>query len=84
MEERVLEIAIALEVFYQIDGSELTYKLSTRAVHLLGSPVDRVDRFKTVPELYRNPSDIVHGTASLSRNKQRNFTEDTERVHTIG
>ena len=35
-EDRLLDIAVALEVLFGLQGGELTHKLSVRAAHLLG------------------------------------------------
>ena len=83
-EDRVLDIAVALEVLYQLGGSELTYKLSIRAAHLLASPEYRCDAFNTVTQLYQNRSRIVHGSRNVSTEKRRAAAQVAERAYEIG
>ena len=52
LEDRILDIAVALEVLYGLKGGELTHNLSTRAAYLLGcGSAGRVDVFEAVQEL---------------------------------
>ena len=60
--DRVLDISIALEVLYQLDAPEITYKLSTRAGWYLGCNAnERLQIGKTMRDLYGFRSDIAHG-----------------------
>lgn len=85
LEDRVLDIAVALEVLYGLDSGELTHKLSTRAAHLLGrEPERRVEVFDAVGRLYGARSRIVHGGGSTKPSKRRNNREDAEQVAQLG
>ena len=64
-EDRLLDIAVAMEVLFSLQGGELTYKLSVRAAHLLGdSGEERLSVYESVQRLYRERSRIVHGDRS--------------------
>lgn len=68
--DRILDYAIALEILYGLDGSELTYKLGTRAAFLLGkTPKERRSTFEKVTEFYGVRSAIIHGG---TRKKRKN------------
>ena len=84
LEDRILDIAVALEVLYGLDRGELTYKLSTRAAHLLKLPEARVDLFDTVNELYRMRSRIVHGGSRMDPGTTQHVQEVAERGFKIG
>ena len=79
LQDRILDYAIVLEILYRLDRSELTYKLATRAGHLLGrTPQERIAIFEKVTEFYDTRSAIVHGP---SNKKQRKLGyEDFERA----
>ena len=54
-EDRLLDIAVALEVLFALEGGELTHKLSVRAAHLLGdSGEERLAVYESVQRLYKN------------------------------
>ena len=64
----VLDCAIALEIMYELDGSELTYKLATRAGHFLGADAEeRNTIFDNVKSFYRVRSAIMHGRKGVHR-----------------
>ena len=84
LEDRILDIAVALEVLYGLDRGELTYKLSTRAAHLLKLPEARVDLFDAVHELYRMRSRIVHGGSRTDPGTTQHVQEVAERGFKIG
>lgn len=72
LQDRILDYAIALEILYGLDSSELTYKLGTRAAYLLGkNPEKRREIFERVTEFYGMRSSIVHGAR---RKKHRNLS----------
>ena len=77
--DRILDYAIALEILYRLDGTELTYKLGTRAAWLLGkTPEERREIFDKIAKFYGIRSAIMHGS---TRKKYRNLRpEDYERV----
>ena len=52
-EDRVLDIAVALGVLFELHGGELTHKLSVRAAHLLGASREkRLAVYESVRRLY--------------------------------
>ena len=62
IEDRILDTAIALEAMYNLQGSELTYKLSTRAAYFLGADAEkRTEIFNKVKSFYKARSSIAHG-----------------------
>ena len=79
LHDRILDYAIALEILYRLDSSELTYKLGTRAAFLLGEkPQDRKSAFKKIADFYDIRSAIVHGP---TKRKHRDLRyEDFERA----
>ena len=75
-EDRLLDIAVALEVLFGLQGGELTHKLSVRAAHLLGaSGEERLAVYKSVQRLYEERSRIIHG-ARRRRDRRRQDIED--------
>ena len=61
-EDRILDTAIALEIMYGVDKSEITYKLKTRAGYFLGNDAqERMEIFGKVNDFYEARSAIVHG-----------------------
>ena len=75
-EDRLLDIAVALEVMFGLQGGELTHKLSVRAAHLLGhSGEERVVVFDSVQRLYKERSRIIHGGGP--RPRPHSHTEET-------
>ena len=82
-EDRVLDTAIALEIMYDLDGSGLTYKLSTRAAWLLGgSAKERKQIFDKVQSFYRAGSDIVHGNVEKHPDPDK-FWKALENGHNV-
>ena len=86
LEDRILDVAVALEVLYGLEGGELTHKLSTRAAYLLGgdSPEKRVEVYDRVQELYRARSSIVHGRKRLNRKERGEAQKAAESGFEIG
>ncbi|MCY3773297.1 MAG: HEPN domain-containing protein [Gemmatimonadetes bacterium] len=61
-EDCILDIAIALEIVYGLDGGEITHKLSTRAGWYLGNDYKERDQIREKIKLfYKLRSCIVHG-----------------------
>ena len=61
-EDKIIDLAIALEALYLPDAGESTFKLAVRASWYLGK--DREDRkklFEEFKELYKCRSRVVHG-----------------------
>ena len=86
IEDRILDVAVALEVLYSLDAGELTHKLSTRAAYLLGSgsAEDRVDVFDAVRDLYEVRSSIVHGRGRMDRAERERAQQVAKRGFDIG
>ena len=62
LQDSILDCAIALEILYRLDSSELTYKLSTRAAFLLEKcGKGRLRIFSKMTDFYGIRSVIVHG-----------------------
>ncbi len=60
-EDRILDVAIALERMYGLDGGEISHKMRTRSSWFLGRDAeDRVRVMESVAEFYRVRSEIVH------------------------
>ena len=70
-EDRILDVAIALERMYELGGGEISHKMRTRASWFLGGDAEsRVRVMKSVSEFYGVRSAIVHNSkrkASLER-----------------
>ena len=61
--DKVIDVAIALEIMCRA-GSELSYRLATRASYFLGESVeDRLATYETIRAFYSTRSSIVHGGA---------------------
>ena len=61
-EDRILDVAIALEIMYELDTPEITYKLKTRAGYFLGkNPEERMGIVAKVDHFYDARSAIAHG-----------------------
>ena len=70
LQDRILDYAIALEILYRLDSSELTYKLATRAAWLLEKiPGRRLASFEKMTEFYGIRSAIVHGATKKKHRK---------------
>ena len=60
-EDRILDVAVALERMYELDQGEISFKLKTRAACFLETETkNRLRVFKDVQELYDARSGIVH------------------------
>ena len=61
VEDRILDVAIALERMYALDRDEISHKLRTRAAWFLGTDAEsRVREMQAVKEFYDMRSAIVH------------------------
>ena len=70
LQDRILDYAIALEILYRLDSSELTYKLATRAAWLLEKiPGRRLASFEKMTDFYDIRSAIVHGPTKKKHRK---------------
>lgn len=62
-EDRILDVAIALERMYELDQGEVSFKLKTRAACFLESDTEaRLRVFKDVGAFYEARSKIVHNS----------------------
>ena len=60
-EDRILDVAIALERMYELGGGEISHKMRTRASWFLGGDAEGRRRvIKSVAEFYGVRSEIVH------------------------
>ena len=72
VDDRVLDVSIALEILYSLDSQEITHKLSTRAGWYLGSGSDdRLRIRKLVTNFYGLRSDVVHGGRNRKKGRKR-------------
>ena len=84
-EDRLLDIAVALEVLFGLQGGELTHKLSVRAAYLLGdSGEERLAVYKSVQHLYEERSRIVHGNRPRRDGTKTDTEETVEGAYRIG
>ena len=84
-EDRLLDLAVALEVLFGLQGGELTHKLSVRAAHLLGdSGQHRLTVYESVQRLYKERSRIVHGSRPRRGGRQTDTEETVEGAYRIG
>ena len=68
-EDRILDVAIALEIMYELDSPEITYKLKTRAGYFLGkNSEERMGIFTNVDHFYAARSAIVHRLRKKEQN----------------
>ena len=69
-DDRILDVAIALEQMYELDEGEISFKLKIRAACFLESTTqDRLRVFKDVEQLYEARSSIVHARKKKRRKK---------------
>ena len=70
-EDKILDVAIALELMYEPDSPEVTYKLAMRASSFLeDDPQKRLDIFNKIKAFYSARSSVVHSKkTSGAKNK---------------
>ena len=72
VDDRMLDVSIALEILYSLDSLEITHKLSTRAGWYLGRGADdRLRIRKLVSEFYGLRSDVIHGGRGRKKGGKR-------------
>ena len=73
VEDRILDVAIALERMYVLDKGKISRKLRNRASCYLGTDVESRERVKeSVKEFYDTRSDIVHSRSdNMSPHRKR-------------
>ena len=74
VEDRILDVAIALERMYQLEGGEISHKMRTRVAWFLGADLEsRLREMKAVKEFYEARSAIVHNSKrNAVTQRQRN------------
>ena len=78
VDDKILDVAIALERMYELDQGEISFKLKTRAACFLETETKaRLRVFKDVEELYEARSGIVHPRGR--KGKKRKAKEVVER-----
>ena len=71
VEDKILDVAIALERMYKLGNEEITFKLKTRAACFLETDTEsRMQVFKDVKEFYDARSAIVHNRTKKASNKK--------------
>ena len=71
VDDRILDVAIALERMYELDQGEVVFKLKARAACFLDSgPADRTQVFRDAGRFYDARSAIVHNTRKKRWPKQ--------------
>ena len=79
-EDRILDVAIALEQMYELDQGEISFKLKTRAACFLETQTkNRLRVFKDVDALYDARSGIVH-RRGRKRKKRKEVVEEERQV----
>ena len=81
LQDRILDAAISLEIMYQLDPPEITYKLATRAAYLLAKTEDeRAEIFDQIHTFYVARSKIAHGAARKRKGKKKptNFQKSAD------
>ena len=83
LQDRILDAAIALEMMYDLESTELSYRLATRAGHLLADETEeRVDVSHRVKSFYDTRSRIAHG--SRGKKKKNGKRSDLEEIADSG
>ena len=80
-QDRVLDAAISLEIMYQLDPPAITYKLATRAAHLLAkTEAERAEIFDQIHTFYAARSNIAHGATRKRKGKTKptNFQKSAD------
>ena len=78
VQDRILDAAIALEMMYDLESTELSYKLATRAGHLLADETEkRVGVSRRMKSFYNARSNIAHGSrGKKKKNGKRSNLEE--------
>ena len=76
-DDKILDVAIALEQMYALEQGEISYKLKTRAACFLRSDTQaRLRVFKSVGQFYEERSRIVHKHGKKRRKMSSGKTKD--------
>ena len=85
LQDRILDAGIALEMMYELDPPELTYKLATRAAHFLAEELgDRIKVFDQVHQFYDARSKVAHGARRTQRRGKKAKTIDPKEAADLG
>ncbi len=77
-EDRILDVAIALERMYELDGGEISYKMRIRASCFLGRGAEeRVQIMQSVKKFYGIRSEIVHNRKRKTSSERYQEAFDT-------
>ena len=77
IDDRILDVAIALERMYELEGGELFHKMRSRVAWFLRTDAEsRVREFKTAKEFYDAGSAIVHGRKKQAPVRKRHEAFD--------
>ena len=83
-EDKIVDVAIALERMYEIVGQELTYRLKTRAACYLEVDMEGRKRvFNDLDDFYNARSKIVHGRKSKAQEMEK-VSEDQRTAFETG
>lgn len=75
--DKILDVAIALELMYELDSPELKYKLATRAAWFLEkNSQGRVETFNKVRKFYDTRSSVVHNDRGKSNKKSEQYAQN--------
>ena len=78
-DDKILDVAIALEQMYQLPGGEITHKMRTRVAWYLGQDTQsRIKHMKDTKEFYAERSRVVH------HGKRKPTAESREKAFTKG
>ena len=78
-EDKILDVAIALERMYQLDGGEISHKMRTRVAWYLGNDAgSRLREMETIKKFYNLRSGIVHNK------RKRNSPESDHKIFNEG
>ena len=71
LEDKLLDVAIAMEMMYELERQELSYKLRMRASCFLErSSEKRVETFERMKKFYNARSSVVHNDKKMQKKKQ--------------
>ena len=85
LQDRILDAVISLEIMYQLEPPEITYKLATRAAHLLANKPDmRNEIFDQVHTIYKARSNIAHGATGKRKKSKKKKTTNFQEAADLG
>ena len=79
-QDRILDVSIALEILYGLEGGELMYKLATRAAWYLGEDEDEMKKIADgMKKFYGIRSRIIHGGGARGREESCSYAYEVAR-----